>query len=126
MLGVESLFSGKCCGFSFIGISGWIMVLSERYSLGANATEYGSSCCVFLAELICLRGEVRVWHSSTRWKMRKEEQLFIEIREEFVGTVVALCLFNVHIRMVCWAVIHLSSEVTGFHELFVHIGACVH
>lgn len=39
---------GKCCGYRFINISGWIMVLSEGYSLGATAPEYGSSWCVFL------------------------------------------------------------------------------
>lgn len=56
--------------------------------------------------------------------MRQEEQLFIEIREEFLGTVVALCFFNVRGRMVCWALIHLSCEVRGFHGLFVLIAVC--
>lgn len=54
--------------------------------------------------------------------MRQKEQLFIEIREDFVGTVVALCFFSVLGRMVR----HLSCEVRGFNGLFVLIGACLH
>lgn len=34
----------KLCGFRLVCVSGWIMVLSERYGLGANGV--GSSCCV--------------------------------------------------------------------------------